>query len=229
MRKYTLYAIGEIALVVIGILAALQINNWNEDRKMRQKEQKILLEIKDNLVQTIGIFQWQKEVKIPREIRMIDSIFHCMDTNTESDSLVFWMKFLSLPDNIEVTSSGFESLKSIGYDLIQSDTLRKEIIKLFDVHFPQTTGDVELYTEFFVDVYAPYYMVEYATRGTTNQIDETAVDNFAKMRQDRLFKNTLWNLRAFKKGPYTGGFIKWLERRCTEVIELIDVELDRWP
>tara|TARA_Y100000385_G_C13099534_1_gene643585 strand:- start:2936 stop:3121 length:186 start_codon:yes stop_codon:yes gene_type:complete len=35
-RKYLLYAIGEIALVVIGILIALQINNWNESRKDRQ-------------------------------------------------------------------------------------------------------------------------------------------------------------------------------------------------
>ena len=33
--KYLLYAIGEIVLVVIGILIALQINNWNEDRFMR--------------------------------------------------------------------------------------------------------------------------------------------------------------------------------------------------
>ena len=32
-RKYLLYAIGEIALVVIGILIALQINKWNENRK----------------------------------------------------------------------------------------------------------------------------------------------------------------------------------------------------
>lgn len=31
--KYFKYTIGEIALVVIGILIALQINNWNEDRK----------------------------------------------------------------------------------------------------------------------------------------------------------------------------------------------------
>ena len=36
-RHYVLYALGEIALVVIGILIALQINNWNEDRKL-QKE-----------------------------------------------------------------------------------------------------------------------------------------------------------------------------------------------
>ena len=32
-RKYLLYAIGEILLVVIGILIALQINNWNEEKK----------------------------------------------------------------------------------------------------------------------------------------------------------------------------------------------------
>jgi len=36
-RKYLLYAIGEIALVVIGILIALQINNWNEGRKTKKQ------------------------------------------------------------------------------------------------------------------------------------------------------------------------------------------------
>ena len=34
LRKYSLYAIGEIILVVIGILIALQINNWNENKKL---------------------------------------------------------------------------------------------------------------------------------------------------------------------------------------------------
>ena len=37
-QKYVLYAVGEIALVVIGILIALQINNWNEARKLRTQE-----------------------------------------------------------------------------------------------------------------------------------------------------------------------------------------------
>ena len=32
--KYLLYAVGEILLVVIGILVALQIDNWNEERKL---------------------------------------------------------------------------------------------------------------------------------------------------------------------------------------------------
>ena len=39
-KKYTLYAIGEIALVVVGILIALQINNYNENRKNRGQDLK---------------------------------------------------------------------------------------------------------------------------------------------------------------------------------------------
>lgn len=47
--KYLLYAIGEIILVVIGILIALQINNWNENRKHKKAEMEFLSGIKNDL------------------------------------------------------------------------------------------------------------------------------------------------------------------------------------
>ncbi|WP_242156386.1 DUF6090 family protein [Aestuariivivens sediminis] len=47
--KYLKYAIGEIVLVVIGILIALQINNWNEIRKANKKSRNYLIEIKSDL------------------------------------------------------------------------------------------------------------------------------------------------------------------------------------
>lgn len=53
--KYLKYAIGEIVLVVIGILIALQINNWNEQRKDRIKEKVVLKKLQEdyeaNLIQ----------------------------------------------------------------------------------------------------------------------------------------------------------------------------------
>ncbi len=49
VRTYLLYAFGEIALVMIGILLALQINNQNEDRKIRASEQEILQNLKSEL------------------------------------------------------------------------------------------------------------------------------------------------------------------------------------
>lgn len=47
--QYFKYAIGEILLVVIGIIIALQINNWNEDRKEKLKEEEILSYAIENL------------------------------------------------------------------------------------------------------------------------------------------------------------------------------------
>lgn len=49
--KYLLYAVGEIMLVVIGILIALQINNWNEDRKEKKLEKVFLQGIISDLSQ----------------------------------------------------------------------------------------------------------------------------------------------------------------------------------
>lgn len=47
--KYLIYAIGEIVLVVIGILIALSINNWNEDRKLKQLKREYLYSLKRDL------------------------------------------------------------------------------------------------------------------------------------------------------------------------------------
>lgn len=60
MRKYIFYAIGEIFLVVIGILIALEISNWNQDRIDRQNEIRILKSVGDEM----NSFRW----KIKRDI-----------------------------------------------------------------------------------------------------------------------------------------------------------------
>ncbi|WKK67529.1 DUF6090 family protein [Lutimonas zeaxanthinifaciens] len=50
--KYARYAIGEIILVVIGILIALQINTWNEERKAQKKACFYLIDLKESLLNT---------------------------------------------------------------------------------------------------------------------------------------------------------------------------------
>lgn len=54
--KYLLYAIGEIALVVIGILIALQINNWNENQKTKKLEIAFLENLQIDLEVDISVF-----------------------------------------------------------------------------------------------------------------------------------------------------------------------------
>lgn len=54
--KYLLYAIGEIILVVIGILIALQVNNWNENRKSKLSQNKLLVKLISDLDYDISHF-----------------------------------------------------------------------------------------------------------------------------------------------------------------------------
>ena len=72
--KYILYAIGEIVLVVIGILIALSINNWNEKRKDNILKQTFLLKLKSNLQDDISKFK-EVGVLIKSNIRTL-SIHH---------------------------------------------------------------------------------------------------------------------------------------------------------
>ena len=71
--NYLKYAIGEIVLVVIGILIALQINNWNENRKDRIKEKELEIallsdfkETKTRLQETIN--NQQRDIDYSRQI-----------------------------------------------------------------------------------------------------------------------------------------------------------------
>jgi hypothetical protein len=54
--KYFRYVIGEIVLVVIGILIALQINNWNEERKEYSKIKKyansLIIDLQSDIIET---------------------------------------------------------------------------------------------------------------------------------------------------------------------------------
>lgn len=56
IRKYLLYAIGEILLVMIGILLALQVNNWNEAGKERKVEKKAILDLKHEFESNYELF-----------------------------------------------------------------------------------------------------------------------------------------------------------------------------
>ena len=56
--KYLRYAVGEIVLVVIGILIALQINNWNDAHNLTKKETSLLIEMKSNLESDLEGLKW---------------------------------------------------------------------------------------------------------------------------------------------------------------------------
>ena len=114
--KYFKYAIGEILLVVIGILIALQINNWNEDRKTKLQAQNYRNTIVNNLVlDTVSINTLIKNVKLYR--KNINNYFNYIDSlspsssnlNKLSDSLsnvtFFYMKYFPVNNSYKQMST----------------------------------------------------------------------------------------------------------------------------
>lgn len=76
--KYLTYAVGEIVLVVIGILIALSINNWNENRKDHIMSVQFLKGISDDLKKDVVLVDsvLQLNKKSFSIISSIDSVFH---------------------------------------------------------------------------------------------------------------------------------------------------------
>ncbi|MCB9192615.1 MAG: hypothetical protein H6602_13210 [Flavobacteriales bacterium] len=68
--KYLAYALGEIILVVIGILIALAINNWNEGRKIEAKQKELLAGIVKELTQDIASHD-RMIGDVPRQIEIL--------------------------------------------------------------------------------------------------------------------------------------------------------------
>ena len=92
--KYMRYAIGEIVLVVVGILIALQINTWNEESKLKSKERKSLIELRKDLNQNlndidVNIISLQKSKKSNETI-----IYHIENKLAYNDSLDYHFSML---------------------------------------------------------------------------------------------------------------------------------------
>ena len=160
--KYARYAIGEIVLVVIGILIALSINNSNEHRITKEKEHFALEEIKSDLeLNTNSLTEMidTKPFSINNCLKSLDILIHNLEeVKIPHDSLArhFWVAF-QYPDLI-IKSSGYESLASIGMDLISDHHLRSEIGKFYTFAIPSTRF---AYTDVRDDFY--HYMLNFMT------------------------------------------------------------------
>ena len=97
MGKYFKYAIGEILLVVIGILIALQINNWNELRKERQKEKAFLKEI--NLDDNIYWFHCASLGELEQAKPVIEKIKFVIDPKLLLKKVNFHVKIYKIVIN----------------------------------------------------------------------------------------------------------------------------------
>jgi hypothetical protein len=146
VMAYLRYAIGEIILVVIGILIALQVNNWNERRKDSKFEHEILALIDQNLEQdSVSLSFELSNTKLA--INLTDRLLEQVKLKNYNDSLNYWMGKIICFERFRSQSSAYEMLKAKGLENISDRALQMALISYYDeslYRVYQSMNDVEL-------------------------------------------------------------------------------------
>ncbi|MGB5377522.1 DUF6090 family protein [Muriicola sp.] len=165
--KYLLYAIGEIVLVVIGILIALQINNWNENRKDRQQERVLLKqlqsEFQSNLEQLDQKIQLRKSM-VKGAIKLLNYIDHPEQRNP--DSVLYYIPVTQLNPTFDPIVNDLVSTDRI--QLIRNQNL-KEKLSSWTSEIVQVTEEEVVWVNFRANSYRPYLFEKIPMRSITNQ------------------------------------------------------------
>ncbi|NBC28048.1 MAG: hypothetical protein GVY08_14390 [Bacteroidetes bacterium] len=157
VRKYLLYAIGEILLVVIGILIALQVNNWNEERIERNQEIKILREISNDLKSNYVEIE---DIHLSIEQKLSDtntllSLIEQEQFTRQQDTL------LNVYDDFETgifncANTGYQFLRSNGLGIIRNDSLRILITEMYEREFRNIHKREEIQFQLYETIINPF-------------------------------------------------------------------------
>ena len=243
--KYLLYAIGEIILVVIGILIALQINNANEARKERAREINYLKNLKIDLQSELknneefAILRFAK-AKSASELLKGNPPTTIQDVQKYTDryELVFiWNVFV--PNN-----NTFKELISSGnLSLIKNEAIKNGLLELDKRYTSIATGENHMRREHEAYLYDPH--VENITalgffdlsepaygfpkRLTVSYIPQShfqqMIDDAQWQHNNKVFKNGL--RLAFMNNGYVAGIHKGVLEDVKNLIATIDKEINR--
>lgn len=228
---YILYALGEIILVVIGILIALQINNYSEHQKEREKE-KVLLSNLANDVQ-LDVDHIEYNTKLSRErLNRLDSLVQLLKTPDRINSLDFIRRSYEFVfDQYFKSNSGIfdEAVSSGQMSYIQNEKLRQSIFNYYrNAKESYTDGTTRQITDEFITPLLVEHVYLNQEGLTMLGMDMGEVSPLKKMDIRELSNNkAYWKMVLLKFGGNQEQIIRWeaTKQRAIGLKEEIDQEL----
>jgi hypothetical protein len=228
---------------VIGILIALQINNWNEQRKERAVEINFLKNLKSDLLSELENneyfasyrFQKAQASSILLNGAEPNSIKDVQEYTALYESVFIWHTFV--PNN-----NTFKELLSSGnLSFIKNDSIKNALLELDKRYAAITTGENHMRREYETYLYDPHVnnitalgffdLTEtnygFPNRLTVKDIDPSNQEKLIKdakwQHNDELFKNGL--RLSFMNNSFLAGIHKDLVQNINHLIKLIDEEI----
>ncbi|WP_411767117.1 DUF6090 family protein [Winogradskyella sp. A3E31] len=201
--KYFLYAVGEIVLVVIGILIALQINNWNEQNKIDVLEIEALKEIASDLQYDVLSLEHDIALNL-RGLKRISIIRDALNGDQAyNDSLAIHFGGLDFNTTYTIKTSGFDNLRNLGFQIVSNDSLRKSITDLYSSEYSFLKEREELAEqrtyEYFSPRYISYFKSMKSIDGSNAALAYYTPRDFEAMKSDDEFDILLDYLALVKK------------------------------
>jgi hypothetical protein len=182
IRNYLAYSIGEIILVVIGILIAVYINNWDLNQLKQDNGVKALKIVKRDLqTEKYVLEDFKKRYSYTRKY-LIDILYNNKTDNLDS------LKFHFGPYVHYKMNSEYISLKSSGkLNLISNSKLRSKLVNFYEVYY-SIYKELEEEHKFFIDKRVNDYFFNQFPSDTSNFVDS----KFVKSKlNDQTFKKIL--------------------------------------
>ena len=173
------YVLIEVFIIVIGILIAFRVDNWKENRNTKVRELQTLRELKlelssdlltiksmqnrcDNVISSLGILQLHLFKKEPYQDSLQDYAY----------KIVYEIQF-------QYRNSAFNNLKTIGVDLIENDSIKFQLVELYDYTYPRLSRmiDLEANKSKYTDFFDSQRILEYSLPGDKQQLDIKEIVN----------------------------------------------------
>ncbi|MAL60223.1 MAG: hypothetical protein CMC14_09260 [Flavobacteriaceae bacterium] len=148
--KYLKYAIGEIILVVIGILIALQINNWNESRKQSIAEKEFITSLKNDLKEDKAFIERVIKLNEPRieayEI-LNRNLFNLYNNDRPSLDSLFKVYFRSQRTFYPISGSYESAISGNQITLFRNKELVQKVVKLYNSTYDRLIDNGQILDE----------------------------------------------------------------------------------